>query len=321
MRTIRTLALTVTVTATALSGCVQQVEEHPIDRALPTADGVAIKVPGQNAAATFAIGDVAEYYRVTRDVSRTLNGGAAWVLILVHAVVQYPPTTVDGNVYTWGPGSNALDPADWRLTVVDNEDGTYDWDLDGRNKTVPGSDFETVISGHAVPGEVAYRGSGSFVIDFDAGERVNPDENDARGTVAVDYDLNNIDGTPATLTMAIDSVQPDENGIDQPVSFDYAYAENLDGSGDLQFAIHGDLDDEGALMEDALIRSRWLATGAGRGDAMVQGGDLGALTVTASECWDTTFRRVYYTDSVSWQPTEGDAGACAFADADLPEDI
>ena len=45
------------------------------------------------------------------------------------------------------------------------------------------------------------------------------------------------------------------------------------------------------------------------------------ITVTASECWDTTFRRVYYTDSQQWQPTEGDAADCAFADADLPADI
>lgn len=30
------------------------------------------------------------------------------------------------------------------------------------------------------------------------------------------------------------------------------------------------------------------------------------------------FRRVYYTDSVRFQPTEGDAAACAFADQDLP---
>jgi hypothetical protein len=318
MRTIARLAL---LASLALAGCVQQVEDHPIDRALPTAEGISIKVPGQAAAATFAIGDVAEYYRVTRDVSRTLNGGAAWVLILVHAVVQYPPTTVDGNTYTWGPGSNALDPADWRLTVIDNLDGTYDWQLDGKNKTDPAAVWENVISGHAVPGEVAYRGSGTFAIDFDAAERANPDENDARGTVAVAYDLNNIDGTPATLTMAIDTVQADENGVDQPVSFDYAYAENQDGSGDLQFAIHGDLDDPGSQFEDALIRSRWLATGAGRGDAMVGGGDLGGITVTASECWDTTFRRVYYTDSVNWQPTEGDPSACVFADADLPEDI
>ncbi len=316
----------ITLTATALvslglTGCVQKIDDHPVGRALPTAEDVAIKVPGQNAAGTFAVGDLSEYYQVTRDVSRTLNGGAAWVLILVHTVVQYPPTTVQGDTYIWGPASEALDPAEWRLTVIANADDTYDWQLDGRNKTEVGSTFETLISGHAVPGAIPHRGSGNFAIDFDAAERVNPRENDARGTVAIEYDLNNIDGTPATLSMAIDSVQADENGVDQPVSFDYAYAENEDGSGDLQFGIHGDLDDEGTLFEDALIRSRWLADGSGRGDAMVQGGDLAEITVTASECWDTTFRRVYYTDSQQWQPTEGDAGACAFADADLPEDI
>jgi len=319
---MRKVGITVTLLTLGLAGgCMQRTEDHPIGRVLPTADDVSIKVPGQAAASAWAVGDISEYYRITRDVSRTLNGGAAWVLILAHTIVQYPPTSVDGDTYTWGPWSGALDPAEWRLVVVDNSDGSYDWSFDGRNKTEVASEFETVISGNAVPGAVPHRGTGNFFIDFDAGERVNPLENDARGTVAVTYDLENTDGTPAVLDMAIASTQPDENGIDQPVSFDYHYAENLDRSGDLQFAIHGDLDDEGGLFEDALIRSRWQADGAGRGDAMVQGGDLGDLTVTASQCWDTTFRTVYYSDSQEWLPTEGDPAACAFSDQDLPSDI
>lgn len=310
------ITLTIFVLA---AGCVQRASDHPIQEILPTADQVKIEVPEGNAAAAYALGDLADYYVITRNISRDLNGGAAWVLVLVHTIVHFPPTTVDGDVYTWGPWSDALDPAEWRLVVTENLDGSYDWSFDGKSKLEADSEFITVISGNAVPGVDPHRGTGSFMIDFDAAEQVDPIDNNNRGTVEITYDLENRDGTPATLDMAIQTRQQDEEGNEQDVSFDYAYAKNFDGSGDLQFAIHGDLDDEGGLFEDAIIRSRWLSIGAGRADVRVSGGDLGDLTVEASECWNELFRRVFYTDSMEWMPTEGSETDCAFADQDLPD--
>lgn len=302
--------------AFATQGCVQQAEDIEIAAALPTADGVRIALPTEATTAkgeSYLLGEVADYYRVTRDLSRTFNAGAAWVLIVVNAVVQYPPTTVEGNVYTWGPGSDALDPADWRLTVTANDDGTYDWALDGRSKHDPETGFLTVISGRAVPGLTPHRGHGDLFIDFDAAETVNPDENDGVGTIAVAYDLENRDGTSATLEMHIDSLQDGE-----PVAADYAYAEAIDGSGQLTFEIRGDLQNDGSLQETAAIHSRWLTSGAGRGDATLTGGDLGDLEVTATECWDETFGRVFYADSADWQPAEGAEADCALDAAPYP---
>lgn len=315
----------VTVTALALlvtTACIQQQDEHPIKRVLPTHEHIKIDVPEANQSQQgYALGELADYYVITRNVSRDLNGGAAWVLILVHTIVQFPPTTRDGATYTWGPWSDALDPAEWKLTVSERADGSYDWAFDGRSKIGDGGEFETVISGNAVPGADPHRGSGSFMIDFDAAERVDPIDNENRGQVEIAYDLENRDGTPATLTMSIDSVQADETGTEKPVHFDYRYAENADKSGNLQFEIHGDLDDEGGTaFEDASIRSRWQANGAGRADITISGGDLGAgNSVTASECWSESFLRVYYSDSNEWAPTEGDASDCAFADQSLPD--
>jgi len=310
----------ITLTALALAaGCVQRAGDHPIQEILPTADQVKIEVPEGNAASAYALGDLADYYVITRNISRDLNGGAAWVLVLVHTIVHFPPTTVDGDVYTWGPWSDALDPAEWRLVVTENLDGSYDWSFDGKSKLEADAEFITVISGNAVPGVDPHRGTGNFFIDFDAAEQVDPIDNNNRGTVEIVYDLENRDGTPATLDMVIQTRQPDENGVDQDVSFDYSYVKNLDGSGDLQFGIHGDIDDNGSLFEDAIIRSRWLQTGSGRADVRVTGGDLGDLTVEASECWNELFRRVFYTDSMDWMPTEGNEADCAFTDQDLPD--
>jgi len=308
----RSLVLTLGLGAAA-AGCVQKDNDpHEFTRAIPQAEDVRIKLPeGSDALRT--VGQIADWYVATRNVTRTLNGGTAWVLIVVHTIVQFPPTSVDGATATWGPWSGALDPAEYRLVVTADDDGSFDWHLDGRSKTVAGAEFESVVIGDAFPSDPVGRGHGTFTLDFDAAERVNPVDNDGRGVIDVDYDL-----AARTLAIHVATVE-DRAGSPTAVEYDYAYAEAADGSGDMSFAVHGDTADAGPAAEEALLRSRWLATGAGRSDVRLSSGDLADVEVVASECWDTTFRRVYYTDSVQWQPTEGDAAACAFADQDLPQ--
>jgi hypothetical protein len=303
---LKTVLTASCVLSLAATGCVKQ--DSPPDelaRAIPTADQVRIKLPNSGK----AIGDLANYYVVTRDVTRTLNGGTAWVLILIHSIVQYPVTSINGDVYTWGPWSDALDPAEYKLDVTANADGTYDYQLSGRNKTVAGSQFEVVIDGHADPRPGELQGNGDFSLDFDAGRRVNPvDSGDAKGSIVVQYDL-------AARHLDMHAMAPDANG--NPAAFDYAYNESLDGGGDMAFNVNADAGGT-ALPENIVIRSRWQSDGAGRGDARIAGGDLGAAQAIASECWSNLFRRVYYTDNVSWQPTEGDVAQCAYGTADLP---
>ncbi len=299
--------------AALMAGCVTTQEETPIVNALPTAESVQIRLPQATAR---SIGQLADYYVLTRQVTRDLNAGAAWVLLVVHAVVQFPATTIEDNVYTWGPWSDgALDPAEWQLVVTANDDDTYDWQLEGRSKSTPEDGFIAVISGHAVPGDEPHRGTGDFTIDFDAGERVNPIDNTPdTGLVNVSYDLENRDGTAASVTIHAEGV----DSLANPATFDYSYAENDDGSGDFQFALEGDLEENGSSSEQALIRSRWLADGTGRADALLSAGDLGDLEVEASECWDEQFERTYYTDSVNFSPTEGDPASCAYDEVALP---
>jgi len=303
---LKTLLITSALVSVA-TGCVKQdAPPEDIQRAIPTADQVKIKLP---AASQRMLGDLANYYVVTRDVTRTLNGGTAWVLILIHAIVQYPVTSTSGNVYTWGPWSDALDPAEYKLDVTDNGDGTYDYILSGRNKTVAGSSFENIIDGHADPRPGHLQGNGDFKIDFDAGKRVNPvDSGDAKGTVVVSYDL-------AARHLDMVAMAPDANN--NPAMFEYAYNESSDGGGDMVFNATADGGGTAAA-ENIVIRSRWQGDGAGRGDARLAGGDLGTSQAIASECWNTLFRRTFYTDSVNWQPTEGNVADCAYGTPDLP---
>jgi hypothetical protein len=316
MRFAPTLAAFSLSLAAASTGCIPPNDDpHPVSRALPRAQDVEIKLPESASAkpGNNALGELAPWYVVTRQVTRDLNGGTAWVLIVVHTVVQFPPTTVEGDTYTWGPwDGSALDPARYRLVVTELADGTYDWSLDGQSKTEPGADFEIVISGNAVPGATDGTGTGDFTIDFDAAERVNPVDNDARGVVTINYDL-----AQRHLDMAISTVEVRDGG-EVPVDYDYSYTEAEDRAGDMVFAVHADTDDEGTLAEDAVIRSRWLSTGAGRADVRLSSGDLADAVVTASECWDSSFGRVYYSDSASFLPTEGLEADCAYTTSSQP---
>ena len=304
---LKTALTSSVVLSLAATGCVKQdAPPDEIQRAIPTADQVQIKLPNNTAR---TLGQLANYYVVTRDVTRTLNGGTAWVLILIHAIVQQPVTSISGNVYTWGPGSQALDPADYKLDVTDNGDGTYDYVLSGKSKTIANAQFEAIIEGHADPRPGELQGNGDFSVDFDASKRVNPvDSGDAKGKVIVQYDL-------AARHLDMHAEAPDANG--QPASFDYAYNEMVTGGGDMVFNVTANGGGT-ALAENMVIRSRWLADGSGRGDARLAGGDLGTAQAIASECWSSLFRRTFYGDNVSWQPTEGSESACAFATADLP---
>jgi hypothetical protein len=300
------LVSTAALTAALATGCVIQKDApSELSDAIPTSDQVAIKLPQS---ADRMLGEVAPYYVATRGVTATFNGGTAWVLVLIHSIVLTPPTSVAGNVYTWGPGSQALDPANYRLDVTANADGTYSYVLSGESKINPDG-FKALIDGHAVPGTDPAKGTGEFRLDFDAAKAVDPvDNGDAKGQVDVTYDL-------ATMHLSLDIASTDANG--DPIAATYEYDQGSDGGGDMTFDTDANVGGTAAL-EEVTLRSRWLATGAGRADARITAGDLGADQAIASECWDTMFERVYYTDNVNFEPTEGDPTSCAFADQDLP---
>jgi hypothetical protein len=307
-----------------VSACTKPTIEEEVRRALPSATAVEVKVPGGAARAANVSGDVgsvtgallgqtAEFYAVTRNVSVSLNAGAAFVLLLVHAIVAFPVTSVEGETYIWGPWHEALSPAEYRLTVREDADAAYVWSLEGRKKGEGGAPFQSVVSGVAVLGAPGH-GSGSFHMDFDRAEALDPVGNDANGTLDVTYDL---ESEPRRVVM--DHVgKAQAPGGEERATFHYEYAEARDGSGDFQFAVYGDLDDNGSAWEHSEIRSRWQETGSGRSDFRVVGGDLGDQTLTGSECWDVSFGRVYWTDSLGWQPSEGDAASCAPGDALFP---
>ncbi len=287
--------------------CVKQ-DQTPdeLRTAIPTSDQVGIKLPGENAK---TIGQLANWYVATRGVTRSFNGGSAWVLVTVHTIIEFPVTTVVGNKYTWGPWSDALNPASYKLDVTAVGDGTYTYQLSGQSKTAANAQFEVIIDGMADPRPGELKGKGEFMIDFDASRRVNPvDAGDAKGQVDAKYDL-----SAKHLDLTIASTDANNH----PISADYSYDETADGGGAMTFDVSGDAGG-GPAIEEVTLHSRWLATGLGRADARIAGGDLGTNQAIASECWSASFQRTFYTDNVNFAATEGNAGDCAFAAAELP---
>ena len=276
--------------------------------ALPDSEYVKVNVPAHAGKVGPATGQLATFYLVTLGTAVSLNGGAATILILVKTITEFPVTSVAGDTYIWGPWHETLKPSEYRLRVRQNEDGDYEWTLEGR-KIADGASapFLAVVSGVATPGR-PHRGSGSFTFDLTVAKQLDPLAK-GDGQVSVQY---NLETNPITVVMDAESPQPAAGGGTALATFHYAYSERPDQSGELDFMVYGDTDDPGPAWEMSEIHSRWNQTAAGRADVKITGGDLGSLTVTASECCDSSFERTYYNDSVLWTPTEGSAASCAF---------
>jgi hypothetical protein len=296
------------VTATAMAACLKPQSDSVAEAldALPTSDALAIRMPAQAATGMQKVGDVAWSYVVTRGVATTLNGGAAFVLVLAKTVTSFPVTSIAGDTYIWGPWSEALKPGEYRMTVRLTSDGEYAWTLEGRTKGTTDA-FQVIVSGVATPGH-PHQGSGNFTIDFDVAKSIDPLGGDAAGQLSVSYDLEH---APATIAMDAEKLAPTPTGGSALQTLHYEYTRAADDSGSLSFQRYGDTEDPGPLWETTQITSRWLASGAGRADLTVTGGDLGVLTVTASECWSTQFLRTYFSASVGGWPAEGTPASCA----------
>jgi hypothetical protein len=307
MKRLSTLALS----ATLATACVQKGDGDGVQAArdaLPTSSSLSISVPGQASKGQEKVGDVALSYLLTRTVAGVLNGSSALVLGLAKAISDYPVTSVEGDTYIWGPWSEALKPGQYRMTARLTSAGDYAWTIEGRTKgtTVP---FAAIVTGLASPGQ-PHRGSGSFTFDCDVAHAIDPYGGcDDGGQVSVSYDLEH---SPASIAIDAQHLAPMPDGSQAEQTFHYEYSEAIDGSGALSFTSFGDTDDPGPAWETTTYMSRWKATGAGRTDLSISGGDLGAATVTAEECWNTSYQRTYFEISAGWVPTEGSPASCGF---------
>jgi hypothetical protein len=252
----------------------------------------------------------AKYYQLTRDLADTVDEATVWVLGVVWLIVHSPATTIELHKAVWGQGNgDALSPVVWRFTVNEVGDKEYDYALEGRPKgSTSEGDFKTVLSGHGFGKTRAEHRQGDFALDFDASRALDPARNKDTGTAKVVYDLRQF---PATIDVDFASTDKSRYG-----SVDVTHQK--DGSGAVDIKMHDDIDpSKTTKLEDTVLHSRWDTTGAGRADVQITGGDLPANipVVNASECWSSTFARVFYKDSANIEPAAGNDSVCVFPQA------
>ncbi|HEY2410325.1 MAG TPA: hypothetical protein VGI10_30175 [Polyangiaceae bacterium] len=329
------LPLLATVFAT---GCALK-HEDPADEyreAVPSAQSVNIDGPGSanGTSSTAALSSApqahtlgsappgtpdpsgyAKWYGFTRDERDGVNSITLAILGGVSLIVHSEPTSTTSDSATWGPYTDALDPASYRLRVQRVAPGEYDYVLEGRPKASSSdADYQTVLSGKGYGRNDARHGQGAFTVDLDAARALDPYKhpNDS-GSVAFEYQLPaNIDDDLTALPRTISATVVPQGESHYAIESQA----NVDHTGSLHVTAHADIDaSKTTALEDVQVESRYRADGAGRADITISGGDVPATigTVTASECWGSDFMRSYYTDSANIEPSAGDAAACVYA--------
>lgn len=330
-----------------LAGCTSLDDEYR--GALPQSRQITIAVPERGGAAGKAsagegvgeigqalVGQLSEYYQFTYGVSTVVNASALALLGLLHAVVEQRPTSQTQNSRTWGPHTpGGLDPLTYRAVVTRVAPLEYTFAIEARARgSQSDADFLPLLDGEITLGGSPGTGKGNMSLHFDNGRALRPAQCE-QGTVSYVFD----DTQPlATLDVIFDrfaNANPRGLGCGSETPHDatYHYDRGGDGSGSFVFALQTDVhkkSDGKPALEDVSIRSRWLASGAGRADVKVAGGEVksdleaagaGQAAVILSQCWDTSFLTAYETstpEAVKLVPTAGDPGACAFPVMQLP---
>jgi hypothetical protein len=281
---------------------------------VPLSEDVAIIVPGdeEQSSALEAggvaetrsklLGETAELYRLTRNVTRVVNGGTRAVLGLVRTITFYPPSSVDkeDGVAVWGPHGEPLSPNVWRLTVHRIERGQFEYVFEAKAKTAPDTGYLTILSGHHTVANTGIRrrlglpayGSGDFDINWDNAQML-PEHDGNVGSAHFVYSRPAA-GSDVHIDVTFHQVMDEETQM--RIDAKYGFVETPAAGGSFQFTTAKNQIPTTAALETMTVRSRWQQTGAGRSDIKMSGGDL-AAEATANECWDSNFLSVYMTNS------------------------
>lgn len=255
-----------------------------------------------------AVGERAVFYTATKDMSSSINGGVLGILLVIKQIAQLPPSQVTETHRYYGPWTGALDPLTYAfvMDVVDGSDIKYA--LMAKPKKADDSAYQALLAGNYHPVSPDH-GNGALALDADVAQALDPAGDHGTGKIAIRWDNAS---EPRSVEVAFDKWA--DKHAEQTIDALYRFREAGDGSGTFEFLVNGDLDggrDPMKLAKEKLgIVSRWLASGAGRSDVVVTGGDLPIAELHAQECWDDTFTRTFFWDDHGIFPHVGTPDAC-----------
>ena len=267
--------------------------------ALPAPETLTIRLPGaKKARRTVEIGEIATLYALTRTTSEDINGHVAGLLGQIPDFAQGPPSAAGPGGIVFGPVTPTLSPVTYRLVVSPAAPG-FALHLDGRPKaSANDGDFRPLVAGQVAGGPGGAQGQ--LALDGTAAHALDPVGTPVAQDVVVAWTL-----APTQVEIAVGLGRADG------AMAQYRYDALADGSGAFRFATAMQLPGAPAIQQ-ALVRSRWLPSGAGRGDAHLETDTpTGAQAADVTECWDDGFARVFY---AAPGQIEGLPAACVFAD-------
>ena len=284
--------------------------------ALPDTERMTIRMPSE----LMLVDNQATFYGFTRQITLNVNGFVRNITNVIEDIVELPPTETDGETYAvWGPHTDALSPATWRVRVDLIGEASFEYRVEGWPKNTDEAQAVVVLEGTHEERPGPHRGVGSWTYHLTAGHQLDPIGHDSVGDVTVAYDF----GDARALEVRFVEVQAPHDPM--ATSSLYRYTEAADRSGTFDFISNLDIhaDDDPALdrREVLRVRSRWLATGPGRADIVATHGDLvSGAQLDAVECWDAAFVQTYIMYAFGGDThDEGDAATCPYADRQQPD--
>ncbi len=258
------------------------------------------------------VGDTAEYYLFTAQVTRDVNGLIGDVLDAVEHISGFDPTWSDDedNTAVWGPWED--NGVDGMMAIhYDEAADTYEWSLNFKETGADEEAWETIFAGNVYEGATDETGAGALAINFDALSAIDDEEVDVTGVFYVEYDVTE-EGTDATAGW--DSFSEDGSEV---TDIAYFYSQEHGEGGMMDLVYWADITGND-VQEAHIVRSRWHKEGDGRSDVYVTDGDFGALVYNATECWQPNHSVTFYEENASFT-TSGDEEMCTFAEPDWNE--
>jgi hypothetical protein len=286
--------------AAALAGCGGNYSNEDVDfqLALPAQEDIAVRLP-----ATAEVPDPAEYYKITRDVVKAFNGIGNAFLSLIDTVRAFPPSERQAGHRVWGPFPNQEHPGWQARVVIDRADDaaasvTFTYSVDVR-PTGSAAAWLPLITGTVHSNGGVRRGQGQMVLTTTAPRAAGYplDMLDGWESLTIDYQSVTF---PVTSTMTLISHPESRRTV-------YSYAEEADGAGAMVFDFPTPQFAPFATV--ARIHSRWLASGAGRGDFQVLEGV--SARARGTDCWSADTRASFVSRDLEPARNLGDAATCA----------
>jgi hypothetical protein len=300
------------VLAAALAGCGNYSNEDlEYMNAVPDRDDLAASMPQSK---LMNMDEEAELSKVTHDAITTSNDLLDLFLGIVDAVRKYQPTSRTPNSRSWGPVPAVREIGwQWRFIVIRDAPTMFTYRLEFQRIGDPSDRWAPLLTGwfEPSPSSGARRGVGGFLVQTSELRIAGyPFENrgDLLASIDVTYSTREF---PVSVALGIAQFI-DDGTYANTNTLRYEYATQEDGRGAMRFELSGAalIGEPTSMVDTLLVTTRWLPSGAGRGEATVTQGDWVPGQVQV-QCWGSDFRQTY--NDKPWNMIEnygGDASVC-----------